>query len=216
MKHADALMIGNVLVARLEETCEFEPPMYIDRLCKLAGGLRRRKPDVHDIEIVAKPNLKAPRPEFGKPIFKTAFDKVLFELEQSKHLKKIKGKDKMKQYEINLALFGIEPIINPFTVEFYLVTPPAEWGVDFVIRTGPNSPTNNFSTWIVTPRLKGGRLPDGYRVKDAAVWREDQIDSMGHPFYGEKPLEMPTEGDFFDFLELNWIEPKDRIARWRR
>lgn len=215
MKHADALMIGKVLIARLEEACEFEPPICIDRLCKLAGGLRRLKPDVHDIEIVAKPILKPLRPEFGKPIFKTAFDKVLFELEQSKHLKKIKGKDKMKEYAINLELFGIKPMIIPFTVEFYLVTPPAQWGVDFVIRTGPGSRENNFSQWIVTPRSKGGRLPDGFRVKDAAVWRDHQIDQKGKPFPGEEPIPMPTEEDFLDFLELLWVEPKDRVARWK-
>jgi DNA polymerase/3'-5' exonuclease PolX len=214
MKYDEALQIGTWLTDQLRETCEFEPPMYMHRLCTLAGGLRRLKDDVHDIEVVAKPILKAPRPEFGKPVFISAFDKILFELEKSGHLKRIKGKDKMKQYAINLELFGLKPMLNPFTVEFYLVTPPAQWGVNFAIRTGPGSPGNNFSKWIVTTRKAGGRLPDGYRVKHAAVWRQDQIDAKGEPFKGEKPLDMPLEEDFLDFLNLGWIEPKDRVARW--
>ena len=216
MNHADALKIGNWLVEQLESCCEFEPPMYIDRLCRLAGGLRRLKPDVHDIELVAKPILKAPRPEFGKPVFKTEFDKVLFGLEQSQHLKRIKGKDKMKQYAINLELFGLKPMFNPFTVEFYLVTPPAQWGVNLAIRTGPGSPGNHFSKWIVTPRKAGGSLPDGYRVKHAAVWREDQIDAKSEPIKGETPIPMPDEINFLDFLGLGWLEPKNRIARWKQ
>jgi hypothetical protein len=113
-------------------------------------------------------------------------------------------------------MFGLEPMLNPFTVEFYLVTPPAQWGVNYVIRTGPNSPNNNFSTWIVTPQIQGGRLPDGYRVKHAAVWKEHQLDVKGIPFPDEEPLPMPDEEDFLDFLGLGWIEPKDRVAGWKR
>src|SRR3972149_4312725 len=118
MKHADALMIGSYLIEQLETVCEFEPPMFVERLCKLGGGLRRGKEDVHDIEIVAKPILNVPRPEFGKPVFKTAFDKALYSLEQFGQLTRIRGKDKMKQYAINLEMFGLAPMVNPFTVEF--------------------------------------------------------------------------------------------------
>jgi hypothetical protein len=53
-------------------------------------------------------------------------------------------------------------------------------------------------------------------VKDAAVWRAYQIDLKGHPFPGEKPLGMPYEEDFFDFLGLSWLEPSERVARWQR
>jgi DNA polymerase/3'-5' exonuclease PolX len=212
MKHTDALGIAEYLLRELQMACEFVPPLYIERLCRIGGGLRRGKADVHDIEIIAKPIITVPRPEFGMPLFKTQFDKTLYVFEYSGLLRRIKGGDKMKQYAINLERFHLPRMMNAFTVEFYLVTPPAQWGVDFMIRTGPLE----FNRWIVTSQNSGGRLPEGYRVKDAAVWRADQIDLKGHPFPGEKPLEMPAEEDFFDFLGLGWIEPSERVARWRR
>jgi len=214
MKYADALGIAEYLLRELQDACEceFDPPLDVERLCKIGGGLRRGKADVHDIEIIAKPVLTAPRPEFGMPIFKTEFDKILHGIEHSGQLSRIKGKDKMKQYAINLEMFHLPRLMEAFTVEFYLVTPPAQWGVDFLIRTGPKE----FGQWIVTSRNLGGRMRPGYRVKDAAVWRDDQIDSKGHPFPGEKPLSMPSEQDLFDFLGLSWIEPGERVARWAK
>ena len=101
-------------------------------------------------------------------------------------------------------------------VLFYLVTPPAQFGVDLMIRTGPGSTTDNFSQWIVTPRSKGGALPDGYRVKHAAVWSVDQLNEKGEPKPTELPLQMPTEHSFFKFLGMDWINPRDRHAKWGR
>jgi DNA polymerase/3'-5' exonuclease PolX len=163
--------------------------------------LRRGKKDVHDIEIIAKPILSPPKAVFGEPAFKTELDKALSGLELSGTLRRIKGKDKLKQYAINTEKFGIEYIsMNAFCVEFWLVTPPAEWGVQYVIRTGPE----DFSKWMVTKKMFGGALPDTYYVKGGAVWN------------GENGLKFdtPDEQDFFDLCGLKWIEPSQRVARW--
>ena len=104
-------------------------------------------------------------------------------------------------------------------MEFYLCTPPAQYGVLLAIRTGPQNKQireRNFSQYIVTRRSQGGALPDGYRVKHAAVWCEEQLDAKDEPKKGEAPLSMPDELDFFKFLDLPWIEPRDRVAKWKR
>ena len=92
MKHENALVVATWLVNELRESC--------DRI-EIAGSIRRGKPDVKDIEIVAIPILKHPRPEFGqKVIHKTLLDEKLWRLEEIDGLlKRVKGGDKFKQFE---------------------------------------------------------------------------------------------------------------------
>lgn len=222
MKHEPGMQIALSLVEWLASSCEVDP-MTGEALIVIAGGLRRGlemedKPDVHDIEIVAQPTQKSPPLAFGQKPYATFFDKMLSQIQEEGYLgKALKNGPKLKQYEINLPRFGIEPVNEkPFKVEFYLVTPPAQFGVDLVIRTGPGKEEDNFSQWIVTPQEKGGALPDGYRVKHAAVWRDDQLDAKGEPRPTELPLQMPTEHSFFEFLGMDWINPPDRHAKWGR
>ena len=91
-------------------------------------------------------------------------------------------------------------------LDLFVVTPPAQWGVQMVIRTGPNKPENNFSQWMVTQRAKGGALPDGYYVKDGAVYNARE---------GMQAVSTPEEKDFFMLCGLEWMEPGERVAKWR-
>ena len=80
-----------------------------------------------------------------------------------------------------------------------------------VIRTGPNKPENNFSQWMVTPKYKGGALPDGLKVDSGAVWKvQSDMRLELHP------LLMPEERDFFELCGMDYIEPANRIAQWSR
>lgn len=214
MNYVDANHIATQLLAFVQGVCALDEAD--EPLCKIGGGLRRQKKDVHDIEIIAKPDPSAPRLEFGMPAYRTRFDQVLAGLVEDGYLSFVKGGEKYKKYSICTEMFGVAKPINPFHVEFWLVTPPAQFGVDLMIRTGPGSEDDNFSKWIVTPRKDGGKLPDGYRVRGAAVWHEEQLDAKSQPMKGETPLSMPTEMSFFQFLEMRWIEPKDRHAMWSR
>jgi len=210
MNYKDACLIAEDLKTLIQPACEPESVM-------IGGGIRRKKMDVHDIEIIAKPILKPPVPVFGDPrTFLTPLDKKLYELEMAKRLYSTspnKG-EKKKVYKINLDYYGLQAL-NGFSVEFYLCTPPAQWGVGIVIRTGPGSDEDNFSKFCVTQRLQGGALPDGYRVRHLAVWSADQLDARFEPFKGESPMEMPEEMDFLKFLGLGWIEPAARHAGWK-
>jgi len=207
--HKDALYVAEWLVDELRPGCE---------RIEIAGSIRRGKEDVKDIEIVAIPILKPPRPEFGKPVDKTPLDRILRQLEEmGGMLKTVKGGNKFKQFEIRrLAEFGIAEPLNPFKLDLFLVTPPSQWGVEFMIRTGPS----DFSQWMVTQKSKGGALPDGYFVRHNVVWADgtevpnkavDAVSMMN----SDNARFMVEEGDWFNFCEMNWIDPNKRMARWR-
>jgi DNA polymerase/3'-5' exonuclease PolX len=211
MNLKDASYIAEDLRRCIEPVCE--PGFDI-----VGGSVRRKRPDVDDIEIIARPIPGRPAPEFGKlesVLFETRLDKILYELEKSGRLARGRANgQRKKEYVINTSIYGFETL-NPFRVEFYLIIPPAQWGVGCVIRTGPGSPSDHFSKWCVTNR-PNGLLPEGYRVRGLAVWHVDQLDSKLEPRQGEEPLPMPTEQDYLNFLGLPWIEPPARHAKWVR
>jgi DNA polymerase/3'-5' exonuclease PolX len=94
-------------------------------------------------------------------------------------------------------------------IDLFLVTPPAEWGVQSVIRTGPS----DFSHWMVTRKSRGGALPDNYIVADGAVGirtRSDKGDGR------QGIISTPEEIDFFSLCGMDWIEPSQRVARWTK
>lgn len=167
----------------------------------IGGGLRRGNDEVHDIEIVCMPYLERPRAEFGqdiKKLPKTQLDQVLNRLELvDSPLRRVKGGDKYKQYQtLRWGMFGYADPLNPFHVEFWIVTPPATWGVELLIRTG----SRVFSQYMVTQRYKRGALPDQYHVEDGAVWE------------GDKKLDIASEHQYFDLCKMNYIEPSKRTG----
>lgn len=185
---------------------------------EIAGSIRRNKPEVKDIEIVAVPDLSPlarPVAVFGQPIpkwHKTILDRMLAEMAGGEQIElKMNGPRFKKLY---LRYAGI-------WVDLFLVVPPSEWGVQYVIRTGPKE----FGEWIVTSRRRGGGLPDGHFVKHGVVWVEGLIDKQDVPDDQEKArlllttdnhLAMPEESDFLDFCGLGWLEPGERRSRWGR
>lgn len=195
-------------------------PFSLPDRCRIAGGTVRGKETVHDLEIVCEPdaNMK-PRPIFGVPASgmpKTKLDMALIELEDDEYLFFKQGQDRNRKYWINLKKFGL-PDAEAFLLDLWMVRPPAQFGVQLAIRTGPNSPktaADQFSKWVVTQRSKGGALPDGYCVRGGAVWRIEQINPANDkPRMEEVPLTMPTEESFLNFVGVQ-AEPSARQAKW--
>lgn len=212
MNHSTAFTIAQSLVEHLRPACT---------RIEIKGSLARQKPDVGDIEILAVPDLTpVPRArlEFGKPIprlYKTALDKLLDEMCDDRAIKMLADGDRFKKLWLNYA--GIK-------VDLFLNIPPSQWGVQSVIRTGPE----DFSHWVVTYRdyeHRRGALPKGFFVRHQVVWVQSEIDKYKIPGNPNKAiplmtdsnhLTMPEEIDFLNFLQLGWIEPKDRVAKWTR
>jgi len=152
---------------------------------QIAGSIRRQKPEVGDVEIVAIPRVTTIHDLFGAPVApEESLTPYLNRLvDENPEWRFAKNGPRYKQIEladVNLDLF--------------LVRPPAQWGVILAIRTGPWE----FSKWLVTKRRFGGALPSDCKVEDGAVWRNGKV------------VPMPEEANLFAFLELDWIEPQSR------
>lgn len=168
MKLDEALGIADHLIERIGIFC--------DRI-EIAGSVRRQRPEVNDIEIVAQlrpacldllgypvPGLLDLR-NFGKPI-----------------------KDGPKYKQIALP--------EGINLDFFIVSPPAHWGVIFAIRTGPAA----FSHALVTKRQYGGYLPSWAKPSGGAIY-----DKTG------EVIPMPEEEDFLKFCGfIKKLEPWDR------
>lgn len=209
MKRDVALKVAESLVEYLSPACV--------RL-EIAGSIRREKAEVKDIELVCVPDLtQVPRRaplEFGKPIpplYKTELDRLIAEMALNEDVGiDLKG-ERMKKLDLRYA--GIR-------VDLFIVLPPATWGVQMVIRTGPAG----FSQWCVTQRRLGGALPNNYFVKHQVVWmNSDGFDKYDVPedpnkamalLTPENHLPMDEEVDFLKLLDLGWVEPREREARW--
>lgn len=191
MKHSDALVIAKDFA------------MYLGQACKrieVAGSVRRCKDEVKDIEFVAIPNLELMptiiKAEFGKPVpkqYKTFLDELLDKQVQYEKIKFQKNGDKYKKFKL---------LDWNVSVDLFLVLPPAMWGVQYLIRTGPA----DFSHWMVTQKRYGDALPNSCRVKDGAVW--DEGDNSKYNIH--------EEIDYFNLCGLGWLEPHEREARWAK
>jgi DNA polymerase/3'-5' exonuclease PolX len=191
MNYTLAKSIADYLLGELREHCL---PGY----CQVAGGLRREKADVHDIEIICIPAPGAPRPEFGqKRIFTSYLDLALYRLECAGRLgRREKDGPKQKQITINLDAFGIKTS-GRFFLDLFIVRPET-WGIQYTLRTGPDV----FSRKCVTPRRSKGFLPDDCEY----IRGETRIERQG------EPVPLGSEQDFLNLLGLGWIEPRDRAA----
>lgn len=198
MKRDVAVKVAEAFASHIGPTCE---------RIEIAGSIRRGKEDVKDIEILAVPDqtpvARAPL-EFGKPIpkqYRTALDKLLDEMFAEGAIQRQKDGERYKKIFLKYA--GIN-------VDLFLVLPPAMWGVQMVIRTGPA----DFSHWCVTRKRNGGALPNGYRVQDGAVWKGEH--ETFATLEDQECIGFEKELEFFEFLGLDWLEPGERVARWTR
>lgn len=197
MKYADVLQIAESLVEKFRPAC---------KRIEIKGSVSRMKSEPNDIEILAIPDLAAPpigKIEFGKPVpkrYKTRIDAIVGEMDDAGICYIKANGEKYKKFWM---------IKERIQVDLFLVTPPAEWGVLSVIRTGPS----DFSHWMVTRKSRGGALPDEYIVEDGAVGNRVRGDK-GDGRQGVIP--MPEEIDFFKLCGMEWIEPSQRVARWTK
>lgn len=154
---------------------------YCERI-EIAGSIRRRKPEVGDIEIVAIP--KPWNDLLGQPM-PLQRDHALNYVDWRRiGGTLIKGGNKFKQIEMADGL----------CLDLFIVTPPAQWGVIFLIRTG----SEDFSHKLVKSRQSGGLMPSNLKCKDGSIW------------HGMNILPTPEERDVFKVLGLAWISPENR------
>jgi DNA polymerase/3'-5' exonuclease PolX len=182
MKHDEAKAIAQTWIGYLKDSCE---------RIEIAGSIRRGKPEVKDVELVCIPKIVTEPDLFGGEgsktnILEVTIGKLFWD---RVYLAANKNGPRYKQLALTEGIH----------LDLFIVLPPAEWGVQFLIRTGPS----DFSHWCVTPRHAGGGLPSYLRVKDGAVWNRTT------------KIETAEERDFFRLIGLEYIEPAERRAQWR-
>lgn len=167
---------------------------------EIAGSLRRMRPDVGDIEIVAVPKV-VDRPtglfsEITAPL--NLLDEMLGHMEREGEITRRAAGESQR------TAWG--PHYKRLTFEgapFDLFTPEAaRFGLILCIRTGPAA----WSHQLVTPRDRktrdgrDGLMPPYLRVQDG--WLTERTSG--------RRIETPTERDVFGRMELRWLEPADR------
>ena len=219
MRYEEALRAAESVMDWLRPAVwEFEPGGSLGSI-SIAGSLRRKvQKEYSELDIIMIPDLSPlplPRAVFGKPIptvYKYKIEKLIGEASEGGRIIRKSGGDRnIKFYFRDLSI----------DVDLYIIKHTATWGVISMIRTGPES----FGHWIVTRRsgraydpylgnLRGGALPDGYRVQAGAVWEgEEKIPEKD--LLSCESIGFETEESFFEFLGLPWLEPEERVARWR-
>lgn len=159
--HADALEIANHIVDAISPYCE---------RVEIAGSLRRKRPMVGDIEIVALPLLSADL--FGEPLpdAPTPLDRFL----EQKRVRFVKNGARYKQFQY-----------GKFTVDLFLPESAAHWGAVYFIRTG----SHDFNMWVMTQQqkragvqFKDGRLYDWQMRPLVTPEETDVFEALGMAF----------------------------------
>lgn len=160
---------------------------YCERIA-VAGSIRREVAFVGDIEIVCIPHMTTNRKLTFTEKLPDVSTLEYIDLEYLLDGRIIKNGTKYKQiyledWQINLDLF--------------IVTPPAQWGVIYAIRTG----SREFSKQLVTIKQQGGLLPSNRKIMNGYLCIRDNDQTI---------IDTPEEKDLFDTIGLEWVEPADR------
>ena len=146
-------------------------------VAEVAGSIRRRVPEVKDIEIVAIPSTVR-HGLFGEDTSSVA--EIQETARRWGRVTKCGGK-----------YIQVEDVLGSgITLDLFLVTPPAEWGTIFAIRTGPAEYSH-----LAVSRIKG-RL---WRCEGGRI-----TDREGNHF------PTPTEEKFFEAAQLPCLPPEER------
>lgn len=162
---------------------------------EIAGSLRRgQRPDVGDIELICEPAFANRLALFEEiPAVQDLLEDRLDALLMGATIQHAPA------YANRRAPWGPRYkrlVFDTLPVDLFIVRPPASWGAELIIRTGPWQ----FSKALVTPRAQGGLMPAYLKMREGALHR------------GAERIPTPTEADLFRLYSLDYLEPADR--RW--
>ena len=182
--------------AYAEEVKEILAP-YCERI-EIAGGIRREKPEPHDIEIVVKPRFEDATFGLYQPQMVNVLDPYIQgTLRDGGWVGKefdYGDRDKAgKKAPCGPKYYRVK--YRGEKLDIFAVIPPAEWGTIFAIRTGDA----DYSHWAVQQGW-----PKGIKVEDGRLVRNGQT------------IHTPEESDFFSNLGIPFIEPHFRDYRATR
>lgn len=165
----------------------------------IAGSLRRGRPSVHDIEVVAVPRFRTlPADDiWGTPTEVDLLEERLTEMLSRKAITPRPVENHRRdgtvdvQYKLGPAFKAL--VVGGIATDLFVVRAPASWGVIYALRTGPG----DWNTKLVTDCQSIGRRVAGGQVE---AWSGDRWE----------PVPTPEEPDFFRALGQAWVDPGDR------
>ncbi len=164
---------------------------------EVAGSIRRRAPDVGDIEIVAIPRVER-RQRTLEDLFGTVeehevncLDELCDQMLAAHELEQRLSEEGRKTWGSGAKY----ALYRDFALDIFTATPET-WGVIFTLRTGPA----RFSHRLVTPKAYQGLCPSDLQFKEGRVVR--RADGT--------PLETPEEEDVFRVLGYQYVPPQKR------
>jgi len=165
---------------------------------EIAGSIRRGKPQVGDIELVAIPSVvhAVQRDLFGEVVTVQARDLLgerLEELAQLRAISRTPPDGARPAWGERMRKFWLAAGGQVAQVDLFLATP-ENWGAIYCIRTGPAA----FSQALVT-HLK---LRTPYRQQDGAL----VVEATG------ELVPVPEEADYFRLAGVPVIPPAERTA----
>ena len=168
---------------------------------EIAGSIRRKRPEVHDIEIVAKPKYKIEKEVLLDGVREKQVNQLHLLMADllrngtvtSDRQRRDKHRDPFgeRYYRVNYNVVDLK-----IPIDLFVVIPPAQWGTQLLIRTG----CAEFSHWVVSRRIdRGMRFKDGHLEKNGSV------------------IDTPTEESVFEALNLMYVPPERReVGEWER
>ena len=169
---------------------------------EIAGGVRRKKEEPHDIEIVCSPRREL---VFG---YANSVDEEIHLLLSSGFFEK-GDKDKAgKKAPCGPKYYRLK--YKGEKLDVFVVIPPAQWGVIFTIRTGDA----DFSHWLVQ---QGNR--EGIVVSEGRLRQTVNLDGTINKACGGtigtfdfRDIATPEEEDVFRVLGVPFLPPEQRIG----
>jgi DNA polymerase/3'-5' exonuclease PolX len=175
----DAMATAEELRSLLAPACE---------RIEVAGSLRRRRPTVSDIELVAMPRFVDEQDGLFDTARHSALDALLGDIERRPVTLHRHDGTEQEQVRDGTAYKALQ--YRGLPVDLFIVDPErSDWGVIFTIRTGPA----DFAHELVARCRTWGRRVQGGRLYDRGRY-----------------VPCPEETDFLAAVGLPWIEPWDR------
>ena len=187
MEYETGLTLANEIIALLDPFCE---------RIEIAGGLRRKKPSPHDIEIVLAPKYLPGIDGFGSTDYENEVntaDATIQKLIKEGVFQNGEPDKAGKRAPAGPKYYRLK--FKGEKVDIFSVIEPAQWGTVFLIRTGDA----DFSHSFVLRLWKFGlRSRDGHIETDLG------------PNYAHEILPTPEESDCFELADMPYIEPEKR------
>jgi DNA polymerase/3'-5' exonuclease PolX len=176
---------------------------------EIAGSIRRQRPDVGDIEVVAIAKVEHYQDLFGQPSDEFPFnhlDALCAELRETGVLGERLDKNGRRAWGSAMK----RATFKGFALDLFACLDPAQWGVTFAIRTGGAV----FSHALVTSKVQMVRDESGRAFGPGLCpsWLEFRGWRVRHVSAGSAPYLTPEESDVFDILRLDFIPPQERDA----